>query len=367
MCPVSDAAQGSLLVVLFLIDSNIAITSDPMTHELEAGAASAMQFMRLTAAHHHDVRTHPASEIDFARIKDPAKRRARLVVFGRYTKLISPPQISQAQKDELGVPEAGSNDHVDQMLLAAVVGNATEYLVTEDEGIHRRARRMQVEARVLTISDAITMLRALHTDLPEPPPSVRAVKTHELNIDDPIFEGLKKDYGYDVFVTWFEKCARTQRDALVIDGDGEHAAIVILKPEPTGEHGLPGPQLKVCTFKVADSYNGQKYGELMLKAIFDRARRERHVGLFVTVLEKQTALIALLQDFGFRALPGVFTNVDELVFEKPLVPGGADDPDAMNALEVPYPLRSTRATGPRPDLSRDPDRAEMASHSVPGR
>lgn len=319
--------------MLFLIDSNVAITSDPMTHKLEAGAESAMQFMRLTAAHHHDVRTHPASEMDFARIKDPAKRHARSVVFGRYTKLISPPPISQKQKDQLGPPVAGTNDEVDQLLLAAVVGNAAEYLVTEDDGIHRRARRMGVEGRVLTISDAIVMLRALHADLPDPPPSVRAVKTHELNIDDPIFDGLKDDYGHDVFVAWFERCARTQRDALVVDGDGEHAAIVILKPEPTGEHGLPGSQLKVCTFKVADAYNGQKYGELLLKAVFDRTHAERHVGLFVTVFEKQAALIALLQDFGFRPMPGVVTDVGELVFEKPLVPVAADDPDALDALE----------------------------------
>ncbi|WP_028474540.1 GNAT family N-acetyltransferase [Nocardioides alkalitolerans] len=320
--------------MLFLIDSNIAITSDPMSHELEAGAESAMQFMRLTATHHHDVRTHPACLMDFARIKDPAKRQARLVVFERYTKLASPPVISQAQKDELGVPVAGTNDDVDQLLLAAVVGNAAEYLVTEDDGMHRRARRLGVEDRVLRLSDAILMLRALHADLPDPPPSVRAVKTHELSIDDAIFDGLKDDYGRETFVGWFERCARTQRDALVVDGDDDdHAAIVILKPEPTGEHGLAGPQLKVCTFKVADAYNGQKYGELLLKAIFERAHREQHVGLFVTVLEKQTALIALLQDFGFRAVPGVLTDVGELVYEKPLMPVAADAPDSMSALD----------------------------------
>lgn len=333
MCRSSTGFRGRLRVVLFLIDSNIAITSDPMSHELEAGAESAMQFMRMSAAHHHDVRTHPACQMDFARIKDPVKRRARLIVFGRYTPLISPPAISQAQKDELGVPEVGSNDDVDQLLLAAVVGNAAEYLVTEDDGIHRRARRMGVEDRVLRLSDAILMLSALHADLPDPPPSVRAVKTHELNIEDSIFDGLKEDYGHDTFVAWFEKCARTQRDALVVEGDGDHAGIVILKPEPTGEHGLPGPQLKVCTFKVADAYNGQKYGELLLKAILDRAHREQHVGLFVTVLDKQVALIALLEDFGFRAMPGVLTDVGELVYEKPLVPSAAEEPDSMDALD----------------------------------
>jgi len=173
-CPFGSLA-GHSSSVLFLIDSNVAIASDPLSHELEAGAESAMQFLRLTAVHHHDVRTHPASRMDFARIKNTAKRHARLVVFERYTPLVSPPPISAAQATELGLPLAGSNDDVDQLLLAAIVGNAAEYLITQDVGLHRRARRMGVSARVLTVSDATAMLRALHADLPDPPPAVRRI------------------------------------------------------------------------------------------------------------------------------------------------------------------------------------------------
>jgi GNAT superfamily N-acetyltransferase len=312
-----ESSQCILSGVLFLIDSNIAIASDPLSHKLEAGAESAIEFMRLATTHHHDVRTHEASRTDFARIADPEKRQARLALFERYTPLKSAPAISADQASMVGRSATGSNDEVDQLLLAAVVGDAAEYLITQDEGLHRKARRMGVASRVLTLSDAIAMLRALHGDLPSPPPAVRRVKTHELNLGDPIFAGLKEDYGHEVFTEWFRSAARGQRDALVIDGDGEHAAISILKREPTGEHGLPGPQLKVSTFKVADGYSGQKYGELLLKAIFEQAHTERYTGLFVTVLEKHEGLIALLEDFGFRAVPGVRTTVGELVFEKP--------------------------------------------------
>lgn len=180
---------------------------------------------------------------------------------------------------------------------------------------------MGVADRVLTPSDAIAMLRALHADLPNPPPAVRRIKTHELDLNDPIFDGLKDDHGQDVFVEWFKNAARGQRDALVIDGDGEHTAISILKLEPTGEHGLSGPQLKVSTFKVADGYSGQKFGELLLEAIFEQAHAERYGGLFVTVLDKHQAVIALLEDFGFRALPEVRTGVGELVFERGVMLG----------------------------------------------
>ena len=245
--------------MLFLIDTNIAIASDPLSVDLEPGTQRVMEFLRLASRHHHDVRTHPASLHDFARIGDETRRTARLSLFRRYESLASPPSVSPHQREILGTFADTSNGGVDQQLLAAVAGDAAEYLVSEDSGLHSRARRLGVASRVLTVADAIALLHALHADLPTPPPSVRRVKTHELNLADRIFDGLKADY--PGFADWFRRAARGQRDALVIDGDGEHAAIAILKQEPDGAYGFAGPLLKVCTFKVSDRYSGQKYGE----------------------------------------------------------------------------------------------------------
>ncbi|TCJ21655.1 hypothetical protein [Nocardioides jejuensis] len=303
--------------MLFLIDSNVAIKADPLGHVLEAGVDVAMEFLRLVSTHHHDLRTHPASRIDFDRISDPKKRAARLALFGRYTPITSPPQVTAAQIAELGEAVPGSNDAVDDALLAAVVGHAVGYLVTEDDGIHRKALRVGVDQRVLRLADAVNLLRTIHVDLPSAPPSVRRVKTHELNIDDPIFDGLKADY--PPFVEWFQRAAQSQRDALLIDGASEHAGLVILKKEPTGEHGLPGPQLKLCTFKVADEYSGQKYGELLLKAAFEQAHAEGYKGVFVTLYAKQEVLAGVLRGFGFKPLAGVTTDSGEMVFAKSLV------------------------------------------------
>jgi GNAT superfamily N-acetyltransferase len=306
--------------VLFLIDSNVSIASDPLSPVLEPGADAVLQFLRLVSKHHHDVRTHQASRLDFGRIADPTLRAARLALFEKFEPLANPPTISQQQRDTLGTPPPGSNNAVDQALLAAIVGNAAGHLVTDDQGIHSKARRMGVGERVVTARDAVALLRALHVDLPITPPAVRRAKTHELNIDDPIFDALKADY--DGFVAWFNRAAQNQRDALLIDGDitddtTEHAAIAILKREPAGEYGLPKDQLKICTFKVADGYSGQKYGELLLKATFEQAHVERDAGLYVTVFDKQQSLIALLTDFGFREMPGVLTEAGERVYAKP--------------------------------------------------
>lgn len=300
--------------MLFLIDSNIAIASEPLGVSLEAGAQSAIEFLELASRHHHDVRTHPASLHDFARITDPDMRAARLLLFRRYTLLSGPPLISDEQRATLGTATPGSNDAVDQELLAAIRADAAEYLVSEDQGLHSRARRLGISDRVITVADAIAMLHALHLDLPIPPPSVRRLKTHELNLGDPIFDSLKEDYpGFD---EWFTRAARSQRDALLIEGNQEHAAIAILKREPDGTYGVAGPLLKISTFKVASGYSGQKYGELLLKTIFRQAHVERDRGLYVTVFDKHTQLLELLDDFGFTPLP-TRAPLGELIYVKP--------------------------------------------------
>ncbi|MEV5000612.1 hypothetical protein [Nocardioides sp. LML1-1-1.1] len=333
--------------MLFLLDSNIAIKSDPLSAAVEPDAALAMEFHRLATTHNHGLRVHVASLDDFGRIKDPAKRSARLTVFKRYERIVNPPVVSESQRTQLGTPTPGSNDDVDQRLLAAVVGHAVGYLVTQDQGIHSMAHRLGVGDRVLTLADALAFLRNLHPAPPTPPPAVRRIKAHELRLGDPIFDGLRADYGDTAFDTWFlEKAAQGGRDALLIDGQGEaHAAIALLKAEPNGEHGIQGPLLKISTFKVAQTYSGQKYGELLLKAIFEQAHRESMAGIFVTAFPKQQALINLLDDFGFQVRP-VRTGVGELVLAKDLrrhLAPSSMDPLAYHVRHGPPALRMAAA------------------------
>lgn len=334
--------------MLFLLDSNIAIKSDPLSAAVEPDAALAMEFHRLATTHHHDLRVHPASLDDFGRIVDPVKRLARMTVFERYERIVNPPAIGESQRAQLGTPAPGSNEDVDQRLLAAVLGHAAGYLVTQDQGIHSKAHRLGVGDRVLTLADALAFLRNLHPAPPTPPPAVRRIKAHELHLDDPIFDGLRADYGGAAFDRWFvEKAARGGRDALLIGGQDEaHAAIALLKVEPNGEHGVQGPLLKISTFKVAPTYSGQKYGELLLKAIFEQAHNDSLAGIFVTVFAKQQALIDLLDDFGFKVQP-VKTGAGELVLAKDLRRSLA--PQSMDPLEfhVRYGPPALRMRGVR--------------------
>lgn len=58
----------------------------------------------------------------------------------------------------LGAAEYGTNDWVDDQLVIALHRDATDYLITEDDGLHRKAQRLGLGDRTLRLRDAVEML-----------------------------------------------------------------------------------------------------------------------------------------------------------------------------------------------------------------
>lgn len=331
------------------MDSNVAIKSDPLSREVEEDYDLALRFQQLAGQGSHRLLVHPSSRLDFARDPDRERAGLRERSFGRYSVLPAPPQRSEVQIELLGQPEAGSNDDVDQDLLAAVVGDAVSFLVTQDTGIHQKARRLGVAERVLRLPDAIALIEALFVRLPQPPPSVERLKAHQLDLSDPIWESLRQDY--PDFDRWLTGCRRDQRDALVVGDDpSRRAALCLLKHEPNGEYGVPGPLLKISTFKVSPDHSGNKYGELLLKAVFEQCASERHSGIYVTVFPRHNELLGVLADFGFQTLP-TGTPLGELVLHKRLTWNEQEQRD-LEALDfhVRFGPPALKIDGTRPHL-----------------
>ncbi len=283
------------------MDSNVAIKSDPLSQDVEDDYDLALRFQQLAAEGTHRLLVHPSSLTDFARDPDVTRSGLRKRSFGRYSMLGAPPARSARQVSVLGEPVPKSNDVVDQDLLAAVLGDAVAFLVTQDDGIHKKARRLGVEDRVLRLSDAIATIEGLFVRLPRPPPSVERRKAHELDLSDHIWDSLRADYeGFD---KWLVGARREQRDALVIGEDPARlAAVCLLKDEPGGEYAIAGPLLKISTFKVSPEYSGNKYGELLLKAVFDQCATSQVAGIYVTVFEKHAELLDVFAAFGFDTI-----------------------------------------------------------------
>lgn len=283
----------------FLIDTNIMIPMEPgSTVDLEINTPLALEFYRLANRSGNTIFIHPAIIHDIDRDTNQARASLRRQLICRYNSIESPPPPTILSSVEVGTPEENSNDWVDNNLLAALLANIVDYLVTEDIKLYRKATRLNLADRVLLLSEAIFVLRGLFDKTPPTPPAVEDVYVYQLNDTDPIFKSIHEDY--TDFDAWLQKCKKEHRRAYIIRGTqtSSLAGICIIKEDHLPD-GRIGKTLKVCTFKIGDLYAGNRYGELLLKAVFDYIRVNDYQYLFLTVYPKLERLIMFFNDFGF--------------------------------------------------------------------
>jgi len=96
------------------------------------------------------------------------------VLHGKYQLLDPAPATAEAVRDELGDVDPASHDHVDHLMLSAVVVNSVQFLVADDGGIIKKASRLGIEDRVFTVHDALGFLTTLLRRTPPPPPLVES-------------------------------------------------------------------------------------------------------------------------------------------------------------------------------------------------
>jgi len=285
----------------FLIDTNIIIPLEPVHHlDLSVNTSLALSFHQLVSKSGNTIFIHPSTEYDLKR--DRNLERSHLINTILDSTLV-------------GEPVEGSNNWVDNQLLAALQADLVDYLVTEDIGIHKKSRRLNIDSRVLFLEDAVSIIRDFFDNTPPPPPSVENVYVYQINVDDPIFDSLRSDY--DGFGNWFQKCKREQRKAYVIreKASSNIAAIAIIKRENEVPNGPEGKVLKLCTFKVSKNYSGNRYGELLFKALFDFMSCNEYECTYFTVFSKHEKLIDFAKDFGFIA-SGNKKATNEIILHK---------------------------------------------------
>jgi ribosomal protein S18 acetylase RimI-like enzyme len=308
----------------FLIDTNIVIPAEPTSaREAEAATPIVAEFMRIVRTKGDRVLLHPDAFLEIRGDRDPVRRDLRLDLANKYPRLESPPDLSEDLAGIIGRPNRGSHNAVDARLLEAVRSGRADILVTDDAGLRRWARLADLGDRVLTSSDALLLARELHEAAPAVPPAARHVYAADLNVADAIFDELRGDYpGFDA---WLAKAARLHRHAWIVERDDDrYAAVAIVNEETPLEHGLPGRLLKLCTFKVSEDHQGNRYGELLLKATLDYAHANGYGTVFVEARPGKQFLFEFLEQFGFRRLDVLKSGTDP-VYAKPLTPpiGGA--------------------------------------------
>lgn len=321
-----------------IIDTNIVIS-------LEGNAPVSdcySQLLALLQLNGVCVLVHPASLDDIENDKDEARKSISLSKLRKYSLLEAPPPVDVEFLKAVGVGINGVNDLIDCTILTALLKDAVHFLITEDRGLHTRARVLKLGDRVLTAEQALSLFSAVFEKRIVKLPNLEPIQLHQVRdeLQDKLFDSLRSDYPN--FDKWFiDACQAGRRGWIARDFEEKLGAICIYKeeidPQVTADCRLTGRILKLCTFKVERNVGGQKIGELLLKAAFKHATQNKYEKIYVTVKSKHVELIDMLSDFGFEAV-GVDMNSDDVfVKDQPLVsPESNLDPIQYHVRYSPY-------------------------------
>lgn len=253
---------------------------------------------------HYEKCIHPVTIDEIKTYKDNDVVDTMKIKLENYNalKTISPdsPQISTLRASDKNV-----NDSNDTTILNELLNNRVNYLITEDKGLHRKAKSLDIQDRVYKIDSFIEKLNFENPDLTDY--KVLSVKKEyfgNIDINDSFFDSFKEDYRE--FAAWFN--SKADKESYVCLIEGEVKAFLFLKVEDKDENYIdiapsfePKKRLKIGTFKVTST--GLKLGERFLKVIFDNALINRVDEIYVTIFDKreeQQRLVDLLEEWGFK-------------------------------------------------------------------
>lgn len=236
---------------------------------------------------------------------NPDRLTTLLVKLESYEKLITvapkSPEFNEALSD---FPQT-ENDLVDNALLNEIFLGRVDILITEDRGIHKKAKVLDISNRIQTINSFISICTSQHPDLIDYKMlGVRKKHFGEIDLEDSFFDTFRRDYeGFDA---WFQK--KCDETAYICENNvGELLGFLYVKIEDQDENYLDiapkftrKKRLKIGTFKIEST--GFRLGERFLKVIFDNAIQNNVEEIYVTMFEEREELIALsllLQQWGF--------------------------------------------------------------------
>ncbi len=284
----------------YLIDTNILIGLED-NHTVEVAYS---RFHALASTHKVDIYVHEAAKDDFARDNEVKRRVISLSKFNKYRLLKKQRGLARADLEANFGSLKKANDVVDATLLHTLEKGAADFLVTQDKGLHQRARKRSPDLarRVLFISDATELLIQTYEPKEVPIRHVGEVKAHEIDSEDNFFDSLRD--GYPEFDDWWrEKCVKQHRSCWVVYNNEQLAGLIVRKDEDAADTDAVTKArkiLKICTFKVGPENRGVKLGELLLKQVLWYAQSNAYDLAYLTTYEDQVALMELLEYYGFR-------------------------------------------------------------------
>ncbi len=258
---------------------------------------------------------HPKSIDDINRDKNSLRLEKTLSKTLKYDTLENAPEPDQEFLDRIRV-NVTPNDLVDSYLLYALYRKCVNFLITEDNGIRKKARVLGIQEQVLTIQQASELFSVLSRRVLPKHPFVQTLPVYSLDLQDSFFDSLRESY--PEFNDWFGRISAEGRRSWVLIDQKKIQAICIYNEER--EHSdsskIPLPTLKLNTFKVSERYSGKKISELLLKMAFQYVIDNNLKSLFLTTFPENISLRYVIEDFG---LMDIGRKGREIIFVKTMI------------------------------------------------
>ncbi len=287
-----------------LLDTNILIHLEDSSNGILDG--SLQNIVKISDLNNITLFHHPKSLLDVKNDKDEKRKKSILSRLKKYHRLEeSSSKPSNTYYSTVGeTDDSKGNDKIDNHILYSVFNNQVSFLITEDKGIHKKAKRLGISSKVFF---AQQFQQFLIKQFPEEKEisdgDIKNIFLHEISKDEEIFSSIKEDYSE--FDTWYENSAQDGRKAWAYD-DGEGLkAICIYKPEKNEAitddgKALVGRSLKLSTFKVSENFFGRKIGEALLRLALIHAITNNFEHVYLTVRRtKHYYFENFLLKFGF--------------------------------------------------------------------
>ncbi|MHB8908169.1 MAG: PIN domain-containing protein [Syntrophales bacterium] len=247
---------------------------------------------------------HPRSVEEIRKHRDPIVVRSFEAKLRSYAQLHTT-ATDTAQLAKIRQLDRNLNDSIDTDLIREVVAERVDILLSEDSGVHAKARLLGITNRILRIDSFLEQIVRQYPELTDY--RVLAVKKDyfgNVEVSDDFFDSFRRDY--PDFDRWFNRKA-DEIAYICRNESGKIIAFLYLKTEgPEEPYSDIHPQfaskqrLKIGTFKVV--LNGYKVGERFLKIVFDNALRRVIDEIYVTTFERtleQQRLVDLISQWGF--------------------------------------------------------------------
>lgn len=309
--------------IRMLLDTNVLIQTED-NKKIEQNFA---ELSKLSQQHPIQLFLHSGTIDDVNRDKNKERRDITLSKMKKYPLLEKIPCPKTTDLEAEYGPIKKDNDLIDVQLIHALKIKAVSFLITEDVGIHTRAKTVGLEDQVLLVSDAVNWLKQTYEPKSVVLPHVSSLKCHQVDVKQEIFQSLKDDY--EGFEKWFATCIEQHRNCWTVQDGEKIIAIAILKEETGQQYSNDfvegktdivndGKVLKICTFKVGTDARGSKIGEHLLKQSLWHAYENSFDCVYLTAYEdKQAHLILFLKEFGF-SVEGKNKN-GELILSKKVI------------------------------------------------